>query len=284
MGSSPSKPATPNFQFAAQPRPSWTVMGVLTPLIVIGAVFAAVVVISRIAATPASVALATDKAPTEVDGKSGTKVPSGVSGSNVSVQFWMFIKDWEYRFGKKKRVLDISDPTNPAVVCPGISLHASDNTLDIEVSLHSSGSNTDTYDNGYGETQVVSVENVPIQAWFSVSVTVFQRNVDVYINGRLVKSAILTGVPKPATGDITIGGGGGFGGSVCTVQASSKQLTPAEATAFYTAGTACSGGGSTTSAASNMNNLSLFGYTFVFGVKDSAGKSVVDLTNSGSSS
>ena len=283
MGASASRPA-PTFQLASPaPKPGWSFMNVFAALFVVAAVFAVVIVVSKMAGTSATTAMATDLAPTEIDGKSGTTSPSGVSGTTTSVQFWMYIKDWDYRFGEKKMVLDISDPTNPAVVAPGISLHPTDNTLDIEISVHSSGSNTDTSDTGHGESQVVAVENVPLQSWFAVSVTIFQRTVDVYINGRLVKSAVLAGIPKTANGNLTIGGGKGFSGSVCTVHTSSTQLVPADAAAFYAAGSACSGSGST-SASSQMNNLSLFGYTFVFGVKDGKGKSVFDLSNSGSSS
>jgi hypothetical protein len=121
--------------------------------------------------------------------------------------------------------------------------------------------------------QVVTVENVPLQSWFAVSITVHGRNVDIYINGRLQKSQVLDGVPMPASGKLIIGGGGGFGGSVCTVHTSSTKIDSSDAGAFFGAGTACSS--STPSAASELSNLSLFGYTFVFGVKDSAGKDVV---------
>jgi hypothetical protein len=172
---------------------------------------------------------------------------------------------------------------NSAIVSPGVSLHPTDNTLDIEVSVHSSGSNTETTNTGSGESQIVSVENVPLQSWFAVSITIFQRNIDVYINGRLVKSAVLAGIPKPAGGSIVIGGNGGFSGSVCTLHSASTQIAPADAAAFYAAGTACSGAGSTSSSPS-LSNLSLFGYTFVFGVKDSAGKDVTGLSSSDVSS
>lgn len=268
---------------APESKPSWSFASILGALFVVAAIFAVVILVSRYTGTSVGTALATDAAPTEVDGKSGTTTPSGVSGTTTSVQFWMYIKDWDYRFGQKKMVLDISDPTNPGIVAPGISLHPTDNTLDIEISVHSNGSNTETTNTGHGESQVVAVENVPLQSWFAVSVTIFQRNVDVYINGRLVKSAVLAGIPKPANGNLTIGGGGGFSGSVCTVHATSKQLMPAEAAAFYTAGTACSGSGSS-SVSSQLNNLTLFGYTFIFGVKDSKGKTVFDVSNSGGSS
>jgi hypothetical protein len=252
---------------------------VAASLIVVALVFALVLYASKALSSTAAAATANDMSPTETDGKSGTKMPSNMSGTNTGLQFWMYIKDWDYRFGQKKMVIDVSDATNPNVVAPGISLHPTDNTLDFEVSLHSTGSNTDTTDIGHGESQIVSVENVPLQAWFSVSVTIFQRNIDIYINGRLVKSAVLAGIPKPANGSLTVGGGGGFSGAVCTIHTSSTQLVPSDAAAFYAAGTACSTStaGSTTS---EMSKLSLFGYTFIFGVKDSAGKDVAGLSSS----
>jgi len=283
MGATAAKPALPTFQLAQPPaaRSSSSFTSIAGALVLLIVVFALVIYASKTMSTPVSVASATDLAPTETDGKSGTKMASGVSGTNTSLQFWMYIKDWDYKFGSKKRVIDISSSTHPSVMTPGVSLHPTDNSLDIDVPIYSSGSSLATSNTGSGETQTVTVENVPLQSWFAVSVTVFQRNVDVYINGRLVKSAVLAGIPKPAAGDVTIGGGGGFSGSVCTVHATSTQITPPDAAAFYAAGTACAGSGSASAAAADqLNNMSLFGYTFVFGVKDNAGKDVTGLSSS----
>jgi hypothetical protein len=281
MGATAAKPAMPTFQLAqpaARATSSFTsIAGALVLLIV---VFALVIYASRSMSTSVGAATANDLVPTETDGKSGTKMASGVSGTNTSLQFWMYIKDWDYKFGSKKRVIDISNPAKPSVMTPGVSLHPTDNSLDIDVPVYSSKSSLATSNTGSGEVQTVTVENVPLQSWFAVSVTIFQRNVDVYINGRLVKSAILAGIPKPAAGDITIGGGGGFSGSVCTVHATSSQITPPDAAAFYAAGTACAGAGSASASADKTNSMTLFGYTFIFGVKDSAGKDVTGLSSS----
>ncbi len=236
----------------------------------------------RTSAIAGGITNAAVQAPTEVDGKSGTVVPASSipsGGSANGLQFWMYIKDWDYKFGQKKNVIARTDPTNPNIVGPGISLHPTDNSLDIDVSVYSSGSSTQTSNTGTGEIQTITVENVPLQSWFAVSVTVFQRNLDVYINGMLVKSVTLAGVPKPVNGDITIGSKGGFSGSVCTVQTLPSAVTPAIASAFYAAGSACTGTTSS-SASSSLSNLSIFGYTFVFGVKDSTGKDVTGISSS----
>lgn len=279
MGSSPSKPPMAVLvNPSSGPKPGISFMSILMSLVAISVVFGIVVFVSRMTAASTSVAMSSDLAPAKVDGKSGMTTPSGVSGSTVGVQFWMFVNDWEYRHGTEKSVLTISDPTNSNIVVPAISLHPTSPDLLIKVSVHSSSS-LQTTDTGHGEIQTITVENIPLQAWFAVSVTIYQQNVDVYINGRLVQSATLAGVPRPANGNMTIGGNGGFSGSVCTVHAGSTKLEQSDAAAFYGAGTACSSSG-VVSASSQLNNLSLFGYTFVFGVKDSSGKSVAGLSSS----
>lgn len=279
MGASPSKPpmamiVTP----PSAPKPAFSFMSILTTLVIVSVVFGVVVFVSRMTGASASAAATTDLAPGQVDGKSGMTMPSGVSGSTMGVQFWMFVNDWEYRHGTEKSVLTISDPTNSNIVAPAISLHPTSPDLLIKVSVHSSSS-LQTTNTGHGEIQTITVENIPLQAWFAVSVTIYQQNVDVYINGRLVQSATLGGVPRPANGNITVGGMGGFSGSVCTIHAGSTKLEQSNAAAFYGLGTACSSSG-VVSASSQLNNLSLFGYTFVFGVKDGSGKSVAGLSSS----
>ncbi len=100
-----------------------------------------------------------------------------------------------------------------------------ENTLNVSVAIHP-GDNTSTRSepapsnaggSATGDVFTCSVENIPLQTWFAVSVTVFQRNLDIYLNGKLVKSCVLPGVPKTAAGDIEVGVDGGFSGTVCDI-------------------------------------------------------------------
>jgi hypothetical protein len=231
----------------------------------------------------------TDQAPTSTDGKTLTTIPAANmplnKGSDYGLQFWMYIKDWDYRFGQEKTVIQRVDSANTSIISPRISLGATDNTLNVTVSIFPTGANAQTASpapanatSATGDSYTCTVENVPLQSWFAVSVTVFQRNLDVYINGQLVKSCVLPGVPKPAVGDVQIGPSGGFSGAVCNVHGYPEMLEPSDAHAFYAAGTTCgfstpaggTGGGKT---------MTLFGYTFTFGVKDTkSGKDVVNYT------
>lgn len=201
-----------------------------------------------------------------------------------SMQWWMFVKDWNYGFGKEKVVLSRPDPTNQNVLNPKVSLHPTDNTLRVSVSVFpdsegsagktepapasSGGSATD-------DVFVCEVPNIPLQSWFSAGVSVFGRNLDVYIDGKLVKSCFLPGVPKPATGDIALSPTGGFSGYLCNFNYYARMLTPGDATNFHGAGTPCqskvptngTGGGTAGS-----------GYAVKFGVYDMQGKEVQEYT------
>jgi hypothetical protein len=125
------------------------------------------------------------------------------------------------------------------------------------------------------------VENVPLQTWFSVSVTVFQRNLDIYINGRLVKSCVLRAIPKPAVGDIILNDSGGFSGGLCNVNYYNTMLGPEDAKEFHAKGTTCAPpatAGGVTPVDKDSFFITLFGYTFRFSTLDKAGKELNSFT------
>lgn len=228
--------------------------------------------------------VSSDQTPTPLDGKTkkvipAADVPLGTSMQS-GVQFWMFIADWDYKFGQEKSVLERVAPNNPATKNPAITLGASENTLHVKVSMYGADSSASSTDlNGTGDVFTCSVENVPLQSWFSVSVTTFQRNIDIYINGRLVKSCVLPGVPKPAYGDIILNNNGGFSGSICNVHSHSSMISPEEAQSFFARGTNCQAPSPSPSAVDKDSFfITLFGYTFKFSTLDKLGKEVSSLT------
>jgi len=195
------------------------------------------------------------------------------------MQWWMYVKDWNYGYGKSKTVVKRPDSTNGSIANPHISLHPTDNSLEISVSVYpategGSGKAEPAPAGHSGSTDdvfVCSVPNIPLQTWFSVSVTVFGRNLDVYIDGKLVKSCFLSGVPKPAVGDIQLTPDGGFSGRICQFYHYPKMLTPSDALTFWSAGTSCRNQTAT-------GKSSATGYSVKFGVYDSIGKEVQEYT------
>lgn len=221
-----------------------------------------------------------DKAPVAIDGKTKTTIPAADapagSGLEYGVQFWMYIANWDYRFGQPKQVLKRIAADNSSTVNPQIFLDPNTNTLHVKLTVFSSENVTAT--SATGDSFTCSVENVPLQTWFSVSTTVFQRNLDIYINGRLVKSCVLPGVPKPAVGDIILNDNGGFSGSICNVNYYNTALTPDDAKAFHAKGTTCQGTSAGETAVRDSLLANLFGYTFRFSTFNRSGKELNSYT------
>lgn len=213
----------------------------------------------------------------------GTSAPlSNQSQGAYGMQWWMFVKDWNYGYGKEKQVLVRPDPTNNAVMNPSISLHPTDNTLKVSVSIFPTGSGSSKTEpapaTGSGASTddvfICEVPNIPLQSWFSVSMTVFGKNLDIYIDGKLVKSCMLPGVPKPAIGDISVSPNGGFSGYMCNIYHYPRMLTPGDAMNFYAAGSSCSKDVSS----SGVTSSGLTGYSVKFGVYDTVGKQIQQYT------
>jgi hypothetical protein len=228
-----------------------------------------------------------DKTPLPVDGKSKTVIPAGEipigTGADYGLQYWMYISDWDYRFGQDKEILKRVASNNPSIVGPRIFLAPSENTLHVRISLYPSNSDAASAEPGTsstGDSFTCSVENVPLQSWFAVSVTVFQRNLDIYINGRLVKSCVLPGIPKPALGDVILADNGGFAGSICNVNGYGTMLQPDDAKSFHAKGTTCAPPAAAGKVQVDEDSLliRLFGYTFRFARLSKEGKELNSYT------
>lgn len=200
------------------------------------------------------------------------------------MQWWMFVKDWNYGYGKDKPVLTRPDPTSATVSNPAVSLHPTENTLKVTISLFPSGDGTaastpapaGSSGASTDDVYVCEVANIPLQTWFSVGVTIFGRNLDVYIDGKLVKSCFLPGVPKPAVGDIQLSPGGGFSGYMCDYYHYPRMLTPGDAMNFYSGGTSCKN--SVPADGTAPGSSAATGYSVKFGVYNTLGKEVQEYT------
>jgi hypothetical protein len=228
-----------------------------------------------------------DKTPAPVDGKTKTVIPAGEipigAGIDYGIQYWMYISDWDYRFGQDKDILKRVASNNATIVGPRIFLAPTENTLHVRISLYpinQAAASADPGTSSTGDSFTCSVENVPLQSWFSVAVTVFQRNLDIYINGRLVKSCVLPGIPKPALGDVILADNGGFAGSICNVNGYGTMLQPENAKSFHAKGTNCAPPAAAGKVEVDEDSLliRLFGYTFRFARLSKDGKELNSYT------
>jgi len=84
------------------------------------------------------------------------------------------------------------------------------------------------YKIGIGSNQI-TLNNVPLQRWTCINVSVFNQNVDLYIDGKLKTSKFLPKPPMPInTVPMILGPHGGFDGYLSRIKFSNKALNPSE--------------------------------------------------------
>lgn len=161
---------------------------------------------------------------------SGDNMPSGAS-ADYTFSTWIYVSNWNYRVGEKKTILSRKDKGgNPA---PVISLGASLNNVEVDLGTYS----TDSADGVSVQPDTCTLENVPIQAWANIIITLNNRALDLYLDGKLVRTCVLSGVPKMSSGEpLVIAGDGGFEGYISNVQYLSRAVNPREAYAIYREG------------------------------------------------
>lgn len=172
------------------------------------------------------------------DAKNVTKIPANTLSASNSVNYaysaWFYVDDWSYRYGEPKIILGRLDgDLEPS---PSIVLGAIENNLKIQTTVYSSDGATE------GSTHTCNVDNVPIQKWVNVIISLRGRTLDVYIDGKLVRTCVLPGVAKIANNaPVYITPLGGFSGFTSNVQYYGDSLNPQEAYNIYRSGYGGSG-------------------------------------------
>jgi len=76
--------------------------------------------------------------------------------------------------------------------------------------------------------ETLVIPDISIRKWICVTIRVMGRNIDVYINGVIVKRHVLQDIPKQNYGDIFINNNKGFNGSVSSMRYFNKALNAKE--------------------------------------------------------
>jgi hypothetical protein len=113
-----------------------------------------------------------------------SSLPAGAS-VNFSYSVWVYIDDWSYRYGSEKIIFCRGNKK----VMPGIILAPIENNIIIKMAM-----------TGTDEMFSCNVQDIPIQKWTNLIISLNNRSLDTYINGKLVKTCVL---PSPAYVDDT---------------------------------------------------------------------------------
>ena len=177
--------------------------------------------------------------------------------SNFAYSVWFYVNDWNYRYGEPKVIIGrmgAISPTGAGSIkgisgvnpCPAIVLGPVENNVSVSLACYpgANPSTKSTSTNSVIHTCMVS--NIPIQKWVNLVASVYGRSMDIYIDGKLVRTCLLPGIAQiNSNADLHVTPKGGFDGWTSKIQYYPTALNPQEVWNIYAAG--------------YSNGLSLFG-------------------------
>ena len=184
--------------------------------------------------------LSSGTAMTTIASSSLAKSSSGNNSSNFAYSVWFYVNDWNYRYGEPKvifgRMGDSSGTDKQP--CPSVTMGPISNNLDIALSIYPGvDSVSNTTGEGNSAIHHCSVANVPIQKWVNLLISVYGRTLDVYLDGKLVKTCVLPGVAKINNdANVYVTPNGGFSGWTAKFQYYPNSIDPQTAWNIYQQG------------------------------------------------
>jgi hypothetical protein len=148
-------------------------------------------------------------------------LPAGAS-VNYSYSIWIYIDDWSYQYGTEK-IIFIRGAIGSTFM-PALSLSPIDNNAVITVSLEK-------------EPFECVIPNIPLQKWTNLIVSLNNKSLDGYVNGKLVKTCVLPSIPTTdPTSSLYLTPQGGFSGYTARFNYWSDAMSPQQAWNVYKSG------------------------------------------------
>jgi Concanavalin A-like lectin/glucanases superfamily len=174
----------------------------------------------------------------------GSNVPS----SNFAYSVWFYINDWNYRYGEPKVIfgrMGSKSGANQGSVsgisgldpCPAVVLGAVENNVSVSLGCYPGIDQQPTTPGSNTVVHTCSVSNVPVQKWVNLILSVYGRTMDLYIDGKLVRTCLLPGIASVNNNaDIYVTPAGGFNGWTSKLQYYPNSLNPQDAWNIYAQG------------------------------------------------
>jgi hypothetical protein len=174
----------------------------------------------------------------------GSSVPS----SNFAYSVWFYVNNWNYRYGEPKVIFGRMGAASSQGVssvsgingldpCPAVVLGAVENNISISLGCFPGADQQPTTPGGNTVVHTCSVANVPIQKWVNLVISVFGRTMDIYIDGKLVRTCLLPGVASVNNNsNIYVTPLGGFEGWTSKLQYFPNSINPQEVWNIYSKG------------------------------------------------
>jgi hypothetical protein len=168
--------------------------------------------------------------------------------SNFAYSIWFYVNDWNYRYGEPKVIFarmgakspngagDVDD-INGYDPCPSVVLSPVENNITVSLGCFPGANEEPTSPGGNSVIHTCSVANVPIQKWVNLVISVYGRSMDLYIDGKLVRTCLLPGTANINNdADVHVTPLGGFDGWTSRLQFFPNSLNPQEVWNIYAKG------------------------------------------------
>jgi hypothetical protein len=166
------------------------------------------------------------------------KLPQVIEGMNQSFSTWIYVKDWNYKFGQYKNILWKGNPPNSGTLstsptisnvhCPSLWLYPLTNSLKVVTSTSVPE-----------QVESCDIQNIPLMTWVHIVYVLNNRTVDIYVNGKLERSCALRGIPTITNDPVYITSGNpqaGFYGKIGKTQYFTYPLLPNSVANLYQQG------------------------------------------------
>ncbi len=141
------------------------------------------------------------------DATTGEIIPGGElaasSSNNSAYSLWFFVNDYSQDYSKEKQVLHHVTPNTTDGVMVNLAANTNDLLVAVKIAQDTSVGSTDP------SHHICQVNNIPIQKWIHLVVSIHGRIIDIYMNGKLVRSCLASAVPAISglsANDVKIGG------------------------------------------------------------------------------
>lgn len=176
-------------------------------------------------------------------------LPESSQGNEYNIHFWIYVNEYGYRKDDDKCILfkgepsgNLSDSTVENKCNPAVWLMKGTNTLKVVIGLQTvfndNNDCTTTRPTCEDPTNPVnvdtcSIENVPLQQWVAINLSLRNNIIDIFFNGELKKSCNLKGFPITSTDDLLVTPKGGFNGYISNMKYSNKALSSDKIQSMY---------------------------------------------------
>lgn len=159
---------------------------------------------------------------------------SGSSSTNFSYSVWIYVDDWNYKYGEEKvifaRKSGNENGGSGSITCPLVSLLPIKNQMKVEMNVFPDGVSGRT-------TYVSKLNNIPIQRWTNIILSVYGKTMDIYIDGKLTKTSVMSGVANiDPSASVYLTPNGGFSGWTSKFNYYATPTNPQQAWSIYQSG------------------------------------------------